>query len=377
MKKQRYYAWLIHILLLLVVKNPLFAQNENPKNGDLVTETKTSAKLGGWIDDQYRIEQDAGMQNSIVQIRRARFDYRGSLSKIADFRFQVDFAPNPRLIDAYAKLNFSNYLQLQVGQFKIPFSLENKLSPLDLELIDNAQIISALAGYKDVTVIANYANGREIGAMVTGKLVYTTIGDEKIALVSYGLGLFGGNGINVKTDNLAKDVAARIEFCPFIRNMTLSVSGYWGTYEMLYANSPTGMNGTRDRYALGLQYADNHWMVRAEYLKGKTGFVSYNESDDMFTPYNVETQGCYLTTRYWFFFNNRRAGAFRQKVSPVIRVEYYEKNMTDNASSMFYSTGVDWWMDEHLRFQLAYTVQQKQLSTQLGHTLTTMITAKF
>ena len=338
MKKQTYYASFILILLLLVVKNPLFAQKESHKNGDDKEEIKRLTKLGGWIDVQYRFEQDAGMQNSIVQIRRARFDYRGSLSKFADFRFQVDFAPNPRLIDAYAKLNFNNYLQLQVGQFKIPFSLENKLSPLDLELIDNAQIISALAGYKDVTGIANYANGREIGAMVTGNLVYTIVGNEKIALVSYGLGLFGGNGINVKTDNLAKDVSARIEFCPFIRNMTLSASGYWGNYEMLYTNSPTGMNGTRDRYALGLQYVDNHWMIRAEYLKGKTSFVSYDESDGMFTPYNVETQGCYLTTRYWFFFNNRQSGSFRQKISPMIRVEYYEKNMTDNASSMFYST---------------------------------------
>lgn len=372
MKKLKYYLSLISFLILFVVNNPLFAQNEKEK-----TELKKSAKLGGWIDVQYRFEQNGESQNSVVQIRRARLDYKGGLSKFADFRFQVDFAPSPRMIDAYVKLIFNKYIQLQVGQFKIPFSLENKLSPLDLELIDNAQIISALSGYKDVTGIASYANGREIGAMVTGRLLYTSLGDEMVPLVSYGLGLFGGNGINIKTDNLAKDVAARIEFCPFIRNMTLSASGYWGNYEMLYNNSPTGMDGTRDRYACGMQYSDDHWMVRAEYLKGMTDYVSFDESSNLYSPYNMVTQGCYLTTRYWFFFNSKQAGASRQKISPVLRVEYYEKYLTDNAPSIFFSSGVDWWFDEHLRFQLAYTLQHKQSSDPLGHTLTTMITAKF
>ena len=364
MKHPTYHPSFLLILVLLMANNPTFAQNE-------------ATNLSGWIDVQYRFDQNEATQNSVLQIRRARLDYKGSLTPWVDFRLQVDFAPSPRLIDAYTKLKFKDYLQLQVGQFKIPFSLENKLSPLDLELIDNAQVINALSGYKDITGIASYENGREIGAMITGKIAYVTLGEEKIPLITYGVGLFGGNGINVKSDNLAKDISARLDLCPLVRNMTLSVSGYWGNYEMLYTNIPTQMNGIRNRYAYGAQYADEHWMIRAEYLKGLTSFVGYNETDGKYTPYSVESQGCYLTTRYWFFYNRRPTSDFRPKISPMMRVEYYDKDIAANASSMFYSTGVDWWPEKHLRLQLAYTVQQKQSSEPLGHTLSTMITVKF
>ena len=248
---------------------------------------------------------------------------------------------------------------------------------MDLELTDNAQIISALSGYKDVTGIASYANGREIGAMITGELAFVEVRNDRIPLLSYGVGLFGGNGINVKTDNLAKDVAARIEFRPLVRNLVLSVSGYWGSYEMLYNNAPTDMSGARIRYANGMQYSDRHWMVRAEYLKGKTGFVGFDDSDGIFTPYYVETQGCYLIASYWFEYGRRQTNAFQQKISPIIRVDYFEKDMASHTSSLLYSSGVDWWPEKHLRLQLAYTLQQKIPSNQLGHTITTMVTVRY
>lgn len=377
MKKRSLYALIILFSLLLGVDNLVFAQKGDLRYAGDSVEAKESRKLGGWIDVQYRFEQDAEGESSVVQIRRARLDYKGSLSNMIDYRLQADFAPSPRLIDAYIKLNFRKYAQLQVGQFKIPFSLENKLSPLDLELTDNAQIISALSGYKDVTGIASYANGREIGAMITGELAFVEVRNDRIPLLSYGVGLFGGNGINVKTDNLAKDVAARIEFRPLVRNLVLSVSGYWGSYEMLYNNAPTDMSGARIRYANGMQYSDRHWMVRAEYLKGKTGFVGFDDSDGIFTPYYVETQGCYLIASYWFEYGRRQTNAFQQKISPIIRVDYFEKDMASHTSSLLYSSGVDWWPEKHLRLQLAYTLQQKIPSNQLGHTITTMVTVRY
>lgn len=351
------------VLLFTMGSKQLFAQNE-----------KESKKLGGWIDAQYRFEDNSKEQNSVIQIRRARLDYRGTWSDKLEYRLQADFASSPRLIDAYMKLNFNKYAQLQVGQFKIPFSLENKLSPLELELTENSQIISALSGYKDVTGISSYANGREIGAMITGKFANVEVRGESMPLVRYGVGLFGGNGINVKNDNMAKDIAARIEICPFVSGLTVSASGYWGRYEMIYNSTATDMDGKRNRFACGAEYTDKHWMVRAEYLKGKTEFVDYDDNASIYNSYIMETQGCYLATRYWFFYNQKNEGAFQQKISPIIRVEYYEKEA--GASSMFYSTGVEWWPEQHLRFQLAYTAQQKQSSNNLSHIITAMLTVK-
>ena len=224
------------VAALLFTLNTVFSQNEkisntSPDDSSKITKTavfqyiENNFKIGGWIDAQYQYDNNwTESQSSVFQIRRARLDFKGSLSKWVDFRLQADFAPTPRLIDAFIKVNFCKYAKLQVGQFKIPFSLENILSPLDLELMENAQVISALSGYKDVTGISSYANGREIGAMLTGTLVETTVRDEKIPILRYGVGVFGGNGINVKTDNLAKDISARIEFCPFVKQHPAIIS---------------------------------------------------------------------------------------------------------------------------------------------------------
>ena len=125
------------------------------KAQNVLEQIQKYLKVGGWFDAQYAYEYyDAENQSSVFQIRRARLDIKGSPSKWVDYRLQADFAPNPRLIDAFVKVNFCKQVQLQVGQFKIPFSLENKLSPLDLELMENAQVVSALSGYKDVTGIS-------------------------------------------------------------------------------------------------------------------------------------------------------------------------------------------------------------------------------
>lgn len=224
--------------------------------------------MGGWIDAQYAYDQLGEEKSSVFQIRRARLDLKGSLSKWVDFRLQGDLAPNPRLIDAFVKVNFCKYVQLQVGQFKIPFSLENKLSPLDLELTENAQVISALSGYKDVTGIGTYSNGREIGLMLTGTAASAEVHGERIPILTYGIGIFGGNGINVKTDNMAKDISARLEFCPFVKGLTISISEYWGKYDMLYNGASTGVDGTRFRSAYGLEYRTGKLVFRSEYLWG-------------------------------------------------------------------------------------------------------------
>ena len=366
--------------------NGLYAQDKKDNTTDstevkdkkpFIQKVKENVKLGGWIDAQYRFEQNGDVQTSAFQIRRARLDFKGSLSRWVDFRLQADFAPSPRLIDAYVKVNICQYVNLQVGQFKIPFSLENILSPLDLELTDNAQSISALSGYKDVTGISSYSNGREIGAMLTGTLVTAKVKEEKIPILKYGVGVFGGNGINVKTDNMAKDISARIEFCPFVRHLTLSASGYWGKYDMLYDNTPTHTDGVRIRYAGGVQYADEHWMVRSEYLWGKTDFADFDDNMETLTSYRVKSQGCYLVASYWFMFGWGKINDVQQRLRPMVRLDYYEEDIAAHEPSMYYSAGVDWWPEKHLRFQLAYTLKQRDFSAQLSHCLTTMLSVKF
>lgn len=374
----------LFILMSIFDYRCLFAQEKGATADSTVVNdrkpfiqlVKDNVKLGGWIDAQYRFEQNGDSRTSVFQIRRARLDFKGSLSRWVDFRLLADFAPNPRLIDAYVKVNFCKYVNMQIGQFKIPFSLENILSPLNLETVENAQVISALSGYKDVTGISSYANGREIGLMLTGTLASAEIKGENIPILQYGIGIFGGNGINIKTDNIAKDFSGRLMFTPFLKGLTISVSGYYGRYNMLYDGASTDVNGDRHRVAAGVQYDNNNLIIRSEYLWGKTDFAKYDKGLDMYFPTPMNTQGAYITIGYWLNFGWGKGSSVQQKLRPVIRVDYYEKDITASHASLFYTAGLDWWPEKHLRVQVNYTLSQQQATKALGHQLTTMVTVK-
>lgn len=385
MKKILYTLFLVIIATCpsLMLAQDTLDSTKSMKANKLMEKISKHVSIGGWIDAQYAYDRmgDAS-QSSVFQIRRARIDFKGSLSRWVDFRLQADFASSPRQIDAFVKINLCKYVNVQVGQFKIPFSLENKYSPLDLELTENAQVISALSGYKDVTGIGSYSNGREIGLMLTGTLAFANVRGERIPILAYGVGIFGGNGINVKTDNLAKDFSARIEFCPFVKGLNISVSEYWGRYNMLYDNKLTGMDGTRFRMASGIEYKNKGLDVRGEYLWGVTDFAIPNPSlyDEVeFVPTPALTDGFYVIASYWFTFGWGKNSTMKQKIRPVARFDFYRYNRNDvsDRPSIYYSAGLDWWPEKHLRVQLNYTLKQHYNIDGLGHNLTAMVSVKF
>lgn len=339
--------------------------------GTIHAQNRDAVTLGGWIDAQYRYMNDNGGESSVMQIRRARMDMKGKLADRLDFRLQADFAASPKLIDAFAKIKFADAAQLQVGQFKIPFSLENKLSPLDLELTDNALAVKYLSGYSDVTGIGSYANGRDIGVLLAGELFKYEDSHGTMPLVRYGVGLFGGNGINVKTDDMWKDLSARIELCPFVRDVVISGSAYIGKYEMLAAGQPTGTGGDRRRWAVGAQYDNRHLTLRSECLWGVTDFAVYDAIHDSYTSEGMYSRAWYVTGGYWITTGSN------VRMRPVARYDHFEKDAAKNTYTDCYSAGMEWWAWGCLRLQLAYTLTDKKGNNALGHSVTTMATVKF
>ena len=70
------------------------------------------------------------------------------------------------MIDAYGEIKLADYFSLTVGQFKIPFSMENLTSSNKLEMIDRSQVVEALVA-RSKDVIGNQ-NGRDIGIQAGG-----------------------------------------------------------------------------------------------------------------------------------------------------------------------------------------------------------------
>ena len=100
-------------------------------------------KISGFINMRYRYN---GESNSF-DIRRARLDFKGDLATKLDYRFQMEFAGSPKLLDAYLRCKIDRRFNLQVGEFKIPFSMENIYGPTTLETADNSMAISNLCNY--------------------------------------------------------------------------------------------------------------------------------------------------------------------------------------------------------------------------------------
>lgn len=337
-------------LLLVVVFSTVRAQ----KIADYLS-------LSGFIDTQYDIESYNGEKTdlSTLQIRRARLDIKGDVSERLSFRLQADFT-SPKLIDAFIKYRFNKLVNLQVGQFKTPFTLENPYSPLNLESIENAQAITKLAGYKDVSGVSSYANGRDIGVQISGSAFQK---NGKWDVLTYYAGIFNGNGINTKDCNTDKDLAARIELRPIVEELVLSGSIYNGNYAI------NGKNADRNRYSAGLEYKNKKLTIRSEYLNGETGI------SDGTSINNLKSNGFYAVAGYWFNFTSN---GLSQKIRPVVRYDFYDNNSdVDNDEAYAYMIGLDWWPEQNLRFFVNYTLKDQKKHENLGHSLSAMMSIKF
>ncbi|MDD4919401.1 MAG: porin [Bacteroidales bacterium] len=307
------------------------------RTGKLENFLSKLPKMSGFINLRYQYENNT---NSF-DIRRARLDFKGEPAKWFDYRLQVDFASSPKIIDAFVRFKIHPMFNVQAGQFKLAFSLENPYGPLDLETLENSQVVSYLSGFNDLA--GSKAAGRDIGVAVYGGFFK----QDGYNIVDYFVGLYNGTGINVKDNNKHKDFAGRININP-IRPVTLSAFYYNGKI------GPDGELAPRTRYGFGARYDDGKILFRGEYIKGKT-----NQKD---------SDGFYLLAGYTI------AGKFQ----PLFKYDYMRLDLKDeNSRQINYLVGFDYWPHSMFRLQVNYTyrtfIQKDNNSGLLG----IMLTARF
>lgn len=296
-------------------------------------------KISGLIDFRYRYDSE----KSTFDIRRARLDLQGTISKMFDYRLQVEFASSPRLLDAYARAKIKPYFNIQAGSFKLPFTLENPYSPKNLELMDNAMAITKLCSYEDLSGINS--NGRDIGLMFYGGF----LGKRGFNTIEYYLGIFNGAGINIRDNNKSKDIVGRIEIRP-IRHLTLSASGYIG--EMVLDQDHRYER--RDRYAAGLRFDNSKIVFRTEYIAGLTA--------------GIKSAGIYAVAGYTFW----------RKFTPALRFDVFQDDLKEKETlQLNYTIGLSYWIHRNFRCQLNYTYESFVDGSRNGSLIGAMITAAF
>ena len=221
-------------------------------------------RLSGYIQGGYRWDENADPSNTFY-LHRARLSLTGDAAKEKiDYRLQVDMANSPKICDLYFRYKPLKELNLQLGQFKIPFSYENEnCGPTTVEFIEYSYITTYLVRNNGLYDGISGATGRDIGFQLYGSIFER----EGYSILNYNVGVFNGSGINAKDHNSSKDFIARVIVKPF---KGFAVSGS-------YMYSETNFGGNRyfksPRFAVGAWYENGTWIGRAEYVHANFGEV--------------------------------------------------------------------------------------------------------
>ncbi len=278
--------------------------------------------FSGYVQTGYQYADNS----SSFFLRRVRLSIAGDIVPKLDYRIQIEFC-KPQLVDAYVQYRPFGQLNVKVGQYKVPFSIENTdYSPTRLEFTEYPLVLQRLMGLSDVCGLS--ATGRDLGAMIYGGF----FARDGYSIVNYDLGLFNGEGINTRDKNKSKDFVARLTLKP-VRGLAVSGSWYRGEYGASYLK--------RERYAAGACYDRGPVVVRGEWMGGITGM-----SDPV---RNMKSDGWYLMAGW----------RVRPGLMPAARFERFtldcDRRSATRQSNV--TVGLSWTPVKYLLCQLDYTYE--------------------
>jgi len=341
------------LLNLLIKKNLLTQQEADSLRSDLALKEQQkrdkdkanqhsisigskALQISGLVQERYQGFQQKGV-NDAFDLHRARLIVSGNITDSWSYYTQTELGgTGVKLVDAYTSYRFADYLRFQVGQFKIPFSLESLTSDGQLEFIDRSQVVEALAG-RSKDVIGNQ-QGRDIGAQISGSFVKV---DDRY-LFDYTFGVFNGAGYDVTTDNNdRKDWAGRFGIHP-IKNLDLGADIYEGK------GIPTG--GTKDQ-------ARNRYGFDGRYV---IGALSLNAEYDHGTDAAIQKDGWFAQAGYFVI----------PQIQVVARYDTYDPNKlitTDRAK--IYSGGVNFFFNKWTKLSVDYLDRREETATQVKNNI--------
>ena len=159
---------------LLLMKGSEIEKRENKKaafapvfKDGLVIESgdgKHSISLGGRIHADYRnfdhgandknINGNTANESDTFDVRRARIELKGKFYEYYDFQLSGDFAGQTNgntgatLDQAWLNIGYYKPIQVKIGQFKVPMSMERKMSSNALDFMERS-LHDSLSTYED------------------------------------------------------------------------------------------------------------------------------------------------------------------------------------------------------------------------------------
>ena len=306
---------------------------------DWLKDFTSRITLNGYAQAGWSYQNPNGKDQNAFNLKRTLLWAKARITDRWSFLFMHDFSSVVQEFYTDFRVTKGNEMTIRLGQFKHSFSMENPLSPTQLELIDvYSQAVLYLAGEgPDPLNGVNY--GRDMGIEVFGDLI-----DGKL---HYELALMSGQGVNRKDQNNQKDFIAKLELRP-IEGLRLVASSYLGTgcavgTAAWNPDIQVGDNYKRNRYSVGAEYKTHAYTgskykearpasIRAEWLGGEDG--------------KVGSRGGYITSSI----------PVVDALDVVASAEIYDRNtQVDGWAQTNLTLGLQYWFYKKCRLQLQYT----------------------
>jgi phosphate-selective porin len=298
----------------------------------------------GQVITNFSSYTDRGMvrtaANSSIDIARIILFATGKTGERNQFGYMImlDAGPNQAMQELYGEWTPSSAVSLRLGQYKIPFTIENPMSASRIETVYSSRSVAAMSGsvgdFNQFGGNGGVKAGRDAGLMLSGK----TLAKKDFFMVEYYAGLFNGTGLNTKDNNNHKDFIATAYFQP-VKGLKIGGSVYSGKISV--DGSPTLSAGYYDRkaFAVGGVFDSKHFYIRSEYMANTTG--------------NIDRQG-YYASGVW--------KCTPDKWETVCKFDYYNSDKSiKNSATRDYTIGLNYYFAYLTKIQLNYIFTEDML----------------
>lgn len=369
------------MLALLLAATTLQA---SAQNGETPPEEKkltlvSNLKLSGYMISQYQWADQEGAESNGFNIRMARLSLEGRVLTDFYWKAQVQFNGNtatlgtsPRVVDVFAEWQKYKPFRVKLGQFKRPFTFENPMHPIDQGFMSFGQSVLKLSGFSDRTGEAA-SNGRDIGLQIQGDLFPNS---NERPLLHYQVGVFNGQGINMRDADQRKDVIGGLWVMP-IKGMRLGAFGWTGSYARVGnytlvdpdthepildgAGQKQVVKGKQTvekrRFAVSGEYVTKGWTFRSEYIYSKGyGFKTVHNTKADLQDANINYEAGDKAYGFYGLVIAPVADFNGKKLHVKARFDQYCPNGKRSTAKTFYELGIDCELSRMLKLSAEYAL---------------------
>lgn len=320
----------------------------------------SNIKLSGYGLVEYQYSGQKDKETNTFDLRLVRVSLDGRIAGDFYWKAQMQINGNtatkgssPRLVDLFAEWQKYGFFKVKAGQFKLPFTFENPMHPIDQGFMSYSQNVSCLSGFSDRSG-QHSSNGRDIGVQLQGDFLKNKSGRN---LLHYQVGVFNGQGINMKDVDNRKDVIGGIWLMP-VSGMRIGAFGWTGSYARTGTWTENGetMSGTRtvsrNRYAISGEYVKDDWTFRSEYIHSQGyGFSTTYQKDG-------QQKDCTINTGA----GDKADGLYALLIAPVkknkvhlkARYDMYRPKAEWSTAKTQYEIGADYCLGKNIKLNAEY-----------------------